>query len=178
MVVKGFGAFKRLAAEYLSAEGIGRCGLEGEIIVKPDAWYPLDAYLRALEKIKQEVAPMVLKESGQFVIEEAVMPPALTDILSSLKSLDETYHFNHTKDGVRMYDAATGRMEEGIGHYLFKQDGPKAGRIEASTPYPCEFDEGVTRGMARRFQPNASVTHDIRTCRNRGDASCTYVVRW
>jgi hypothetical protein len=178
VVVRGFGAFKRLAAEYLCAEGIGQVTLEGEIRVRPEDWYPLDAFLRAFERIKQEVAPMVLKEAGQYVLEEAVLPATVTDILSNLKSLDAAYHLNHAKQGEPMLDLASGRMEEGIGHYLFKQDGPRAARIECDTPYPCEFDEGVCRGAALRFQPNASVTHDTRGCRSRGDAACTYFVRW
>ncbi len=176
--VKGFGAFKLLAAEYLTAEGIGKLSPEGEIIVNPEDWYSLEAYLRAFEKIKSEVGPVVLKDTGSYVVEDAVLPPTVADITSGLQSLDVAYHLNHSKGGKPMFDLATGQMEEGIGHFHFKQEGPNMAFVRCDTPFPCEFDEGVCRGMARRFRPNANVTHDSKSCRNKGGASCTYVVKW
>ena len=178
VTVKGFGAFKLLAAQYLAAEGIGQLDTEGDIKVNPDDWFNLDAYLRAFEKIKREVAPTVLKDSGQYVIDEARLPPTVNDITSGLGSLDVAYHLNHMKGGKPMFDLTNGKMEEGIGHFLFKPEGANKALVICDTPYPCEFDEGVVKGMAKRFRPTASISHDPKSCRNRGGANCTYVVKW
>ncbi len=50
--------------------------------------------------------------------------------------------------------------------------------MECSTPYPCAFDEGIVTGLAQRFEPTATVAHDRKGCRKRGDPSCNYNVTW
>ncbi|QQR42779.1 hypothetical protein JKA73_27480 [Myxococcus xanthus] len=67
-----------------------------------------------------------------------------------------------------------------MGHCHFH---PVEGRDEArrvlDNPYPCRFDMGLVKGMAQRFAPEATLTHDTSAgCRQKGANSCTYLVLW
>jgi hypothetical protein len=79
-----------------------------------------------------------------------------------------------------MFDPVTGQMLEGIGHYVYQAvEGKKEIVMTCENPYPCRFDLGIIKGMAQRFEPTASITHDTtKGCRKKGAESCTYVVTW
>jgi hypothetical protein len=177
-VVKAFKTFSVLATEYLVAEGIGWIGEDGLIRANPDDYYNLNAFLRAFRRIGRDVGNSVLVDAGRAVVDEAVLPPQIRSTESALRLLDAAYHMNHMKNGRLMLDPLSRRMQEGIGHFLYLPEGPNQGSVVCDTPYPCEFDLGVIDGMAKRFEPDALVLHDGRSCRKRGDYSCSYHVSW
>ena len=50
-------------------------------------------------------------------------------------------------------------------------------------PYPCDFDKGIIKAVAKKFKPKDSVNiiveHDESApCRKKGADSCTYLVSW
>ncbi len=94
--------------------------------------------------------------------------------------LDAAYHRYHKKRGVLMFDEASGRMLEGIGHYTARWvPGEQKILARCENPYSCDFDHGVLIGYAARFNPRSRVTHDvIAPCRKNGSDSCTYVITW
>jgi hypothetical protein len=87
---------------------------------------------------------------------------------------------NHRKKGVPMFDATTGALLEGIGHYGCERVAGQGVILSTcNTPYPCAFDRGVLTAMARRFAPGAVVQQDDDLpCRHQGMDSCTYRVSW
>lgn len=175
--VKGFGPFSLLAAGYLTAEGIGREGPDGLIIDK-QGWYPLRAYVKAFDRIAQEVGKTVVLQVGRSVVGNTQFPPHIRTVEDVLNALDVAYHLNHRIRGKVMFDPATGQMEEGIGHFKAKQDGPKKFTVTVDTPYQCDFDQGVIEGMAQHFEPKAKVVHSPGSCRAKSGNHCVYTVAW
>jgi hypothetical protein len=99
-------------------------------------------------------------------------------VKSMMETMDEGYHLHHRKNGRPMWNAATGRIQEGIGHYKWKLRPDGAMEVESNNPYPCAFDKGMLFGGLRRLHAVGSVVHDdAQPCRKRGHPSCVYVVK-
>ena len=178
IVVDGFRGFTLLANQIMIAEGVGADDGEGNLVMPPGAWNNLRSYLKALRRIEQEFGSQVLRDSGQALPKHVILPPAITDIYSALGSLDVAYHMNHRKNGEMLFNPATGKMQEGIGHYRYEgKAGDTKLSITSDGPYPCGYDHGLVIGFAHRFKANAQVVHGP-TCRSKGAASCTYTVSW
>jgi hypothetical protein len=108
-----------------------------------------------------------------------VFPPGIQDAHGVLQLLDKIYHMNHARDGVVMFDAATGKQLDGIGHYLYEgRAGDREALMVCDNPYPCRFDLGLFQGFVARFEPGVKVTHEPGGCRAHGDAVCRYRARW
>jgi hypothetical protein len=178
-IVDAFKLFPSVALKRLVAAGIGT--MQGKnIVVERDAWYSQEKFLSAFENIALEVGPRALFQYGHHVPKHAPFPPTITDIHSAMASMDAAYHMNHRKGGVVMFDPATGKMLEGIGHYGYSPV-PKERRIISvcENPYPCDFDRGIITSLAARFEKASRVAHDdTAPCRRKGADSCTYVVSW
>lgn len=180
IVLDGFGSFSLLAYKILLDEGLGTTDRTGVVKFEPGAWYPLERWLHALERIGNEFGHLLLYQSGMTTPKNAVFPPTVTDIHSGLRCVDLAYHMNHATGGESMFNPGTGQMLEGIGHYGYSQAMNKnLITIDSTTPYPCDFDRGIITAMAQRFQPLATLTHDTsKPCRKNGGASCAYHVTW
>ncbi|HZI12657.1 MAG TPA: hypothetical protein VE153_19905 [Myxococcus sp.] len=178
LISAGFRGFTHLANQILSEEGMGADDGMGQLLLPQDSWPLLRRFLKGMQRIEKEVGSKVLMDAGQSVHRYVEMPPTIVDIYSALGSIDIAYHMSHRRNGKPMFDPATGQMEEGIGHYLFRGK-PGDARLEviSDAPYPCSFDRGIVQGMALRFKPTAIVTHGP-SCRTQGAASCTYAVMW
>ena len=179
-IVDAFKLFPSVALKRMVAFGIGTMSGKNNVTIERDAWYPLDKFLAAFESIATEVGSRGLFQYGQHLPKYAPFPPQINDVHSALASLDVAYHMNHRKAGKVMFDPATGRMLEGIGHYGYKPV-PNEKKIIAvcENPYPCEFDRGIITSLAARFEKMSRVTHDDKApCRKVGADSCTYVVTW
>ena len=108
-----------------------------------------------------------------------MVPPEVDSVERALSTLDVLFHLHHRVDGQVMFDPATGKMLEGIGHYSFQSDGNRRAFMICNNPYPSDFDRGIITGLARKLKPAAQVTQDeTQPSRKRGDDSCTYVVTW
>ena len=160
--------------------GVDTRDATGARSIEPQRWYPLPEYLVAYRKIDSLLGGRGLEKIGSMVPENVTFPESVSDVHSVLASCDVAYHLNHARDGQVMFDPGTGTMLEGIGHYRYAPTpGRSEGRMVAENPYPCRFDLGLMRGMARRFAPAATVTHDAEHgCRSKGAANCAYIVRW
>jgi hypothetical protein len=136
--------------------------------------------LLCFQQISKQLGDGLLTQIGLAIPRNAHFPEGIRDIHAAIKSVDVAYHMNHRKDGQPMFDPATGRMQEGIGHYGYEPvPGQRRIICLCETPYPCAFDQGILTAMARRFESSARVTHDdSKPCRRwRGDR-CTYVITW
>ncbi|NTX39664.1 hypothetical protein HUA78_35035 [Myxococcus sp. CA033] len=179
-IVEAIQSFSVLVNALLDVMKVQARGAGGERALDPSAWYPLEDYLLAYKKIDTLLGGRGLEKVGSMIPKNAVFPPDITDIHKALASIDVAFHMNHRKNGKDMFNPATGEMLEGIGHYAYTAiAGKNEGYVVCGNPYPCRFDQGLVKGMAQRFMPNATVTHDpAHGCRQKGGASCTFVVNW
>jgi hypothetical protein len=176
--LQAFGPFKTLASKLLLAEGVGRKAADGLITLELQSWYPLDAYLRAFERAAEQLGDAMLHQIGVSVMTNVQWPPAMKDFRSLAQFLDMGYHLHHRRNGLVMADPASGRISEGIGHYVGRMRGNGTAEFEIDVPYPCAFDKGILFGALRRLQIVGAITHDeTHPCRKRGDPSCLYVVK-
>jgi hypothetical protein len=105
----------------------------------------------------------------------------LDSIKPALASIDVAYHLNHRIGGRVLYDAASGATRDGIGHYAFRDEGPRAALVVCDNPYPCAFDRGIVQAVAERFcaaGDRVAVEHLLPGCRRTGDGACRYRVSW
>lgn len=179
VVLDSFQNFTYLASQIMLSEGIGEDDGTGLVTVNPEDWYPLENYLKALQRMTKEVGDQVVYQGGLAVPKHAKFPPTVQDIHAALGSVDVAYHMNHRKNGVPMFDPATGTMLEGIGHYHYQRVDARKITLVCANPYPCELDRGLITAMAKRFEPNSNVVHDrSKPCRKQGAESCTLLVTW
>lgn len=144
-----------------------------------ERWFPLDTWLTVLDLVFTQVGPNALFTLGTRIMANPKFPPWIRDIDSALDAINIAYHKSHRKNGVPMFDDATGQMLEGIGHYRSKRvAGQPRIDVLCDTPYLCEVDFGIVTGTARKFEPKARVAHGPGKCRHDGGAACTYVVTW
>lgn len=177
-IVDGFGEFKLLGSQFVLEEGIGRLTKDGEYELELDGWYPQDAFLRAFQRAST-VGALVLRDIGATIPRNAEFPQWVKDIHDGIRSIDIAYHMNHRLNGREMLDRETGAMTEGIGHYGYEPVGDRRIMSRCENPYPCSFDHGLLAAMARRFEPQATVTHDkAGPCRAKGGGSCRYEIVW
>jgi len=178
-IVSGFGSFSLLASQIILEERLGRDDGNGMAVFEPDAWYPLPAFLKALERIATEFGDYTLRSVGASVPKNSRFPDFIKDIHSALQSVDVAYHMNHAIHGEPLFSPATGQMREGIGHYGYKRvEGKNKIICEVSGPYLCAFDEGLLAAMAQRFEPTANLRHEPGACRKTGASACTYTITW
>ncbi|NMO21653.1 hypothetical protein HPC49_48560 [Pyxidicoccus fallax] len=179
-IVAAIKSFSVLVQELMTTMKVQTRDESGALTLDTNAWYPMDDYLPVYKKIDTLLGGRGLEKVGLYIPQNAVFPPHVKDIHGALASIDVAFHMNHRKDGKSMFDPATGTMQEGIGHFAYQ---PVAGKNEGimvcDNPYPCRLDQGIIKGMAQRFQPQAILAHDPhKGCRAKGDPSCTYVVTW
>jgi hypothetical protein len=172
-IVDGFGRVQPLSLRHLRD-----AGLPTKIIA--EEWYSQAKWLKAFESIAKVFGDNLLFHIGLKIPENAIFPPFVKDIDTAIQSIDIAYHLNHRKNGIIMFNEKTGNMLEGIGHYGYKRiPGENIIISECNNPYPDNFDLGIITCMAKRFMPNAAVTHDnSKPCRKNGADSCTYIITW
>jgi hypothetical protein len=71
---------------------------------------------------------------------------------------------------------------EKISRFGFIELGRNRAKLVCANPSPCEFDQRLIAHMAERSASTAHfarVTHDpTQPCRQKGGASCTYILSW
>jgi hypothetical protein len=170
--VAAFQVIKDMGVKILAKHGFGTA-------IKPDGWYSQQSWLDAFKEIHDTMGETTLYQIGRKIPESAKFPPNVTDAHSALAIIDVAFHMNHGKEGVALFDPATGKMQEGIGHYRYVMMGPHAAKIVCDNPYPDDFDRGIITAMAERFAKNVTVT--IATAggtRASGMKETTYDVTW
>jgi hypothetical protein len=150
-----------------SLKVLAKHGLED---IKPDCWYPQQAWLDAFYELAQGDFRATLDQVsiGMRIPEVATWPTDIKTVEDALFSIDEAYQMAH-------------RNGE-IGCYRVRIVGEREAELVCENPYPCNFDYGIIYNTARLFLPPHSgltVEHDdYAPCRMKGDESCTYHVRW
>jgi hypothetical protein len=136
--------------------------------VEASRWYPLSAMLSTYRTIIKEIGPSTMRAVGRKLPEHAKFPADITSMEMALRSVDTAYRMNHRGSG-------------DIGGYHCMSTGPRSVRMHCDNPYPCLLDEGLLQGLGERFRPSDAwvrIEHAPQSCRDRGDASCTYTISW
>ena len=127
--------YKAMAFEILAKNGIKD--------LKPNEWYPQQAWLDAFKSISETIGPFTLCIIGKKIPENAQWPPEINEIHAALSSIDIAYHMNHRIDDKILFNPETGEMSEGIGHYKYTITSETTGTMVCNNPYPCDFDRGI-----------------------------------
>jgi hypothetical protein len=159
-------ALARFSPSYQTAarEALADNGVESPVA---DEWYPQQAWLNTVETIAETLEPHLLDRLGEQIPEVARWPTGVSGVEAGLATIDEAYRQNH-------------RGGE-IGFYRFEEGGDRTGELTCKTPYPCLFDRGLIRAVARRYAPVESfvfVEERGDECRRDGADVCTYTVSW
>jgi len=176
--IVAFEKFPRLAHRILVQHGI--CVDDGKGGVSfVGEWFSLRDWLATLGSIKREIGPNALYKCGESIMANAAFPPDLRDVQAALASIDIAYHAMHRLGGRPTLDPKEATTLEGIGHYAVAQASLPDRRIEmiVDTPYDCTAEVGMVLGMAKRFEPRATISH-APGCRMEGAPRCTFVVEW
>ncbi|WP_226482453.1 4-vinyl reductase [Natrinema amylolyticum] len=133
--------------------------------IESDEWYPLEIPLAMLYDMRDEYGAVRMQNMGQNVPQHVEFPPELTEVDNALRAIDTAYHQNH-------------RGSE-IGFYEFQTEGSSEGVMTCENPYPCEFDKGLIRGVAKKFANNPVEVEEVGDqCRSDGDQCCEYRIKW
>lgn len=170
MLIEAVGSFSVLRETMLEVLGVPEVDVE--------MWFPQERVLRTYQKVESLLGGRGLERCGRLIAAKVALPPGISDAHTVLEKLDTTFHLNHRRDGVVMFDLATGEMLEGIGHYHYQRVGEREVVMTCDNPYPCRFDLGLVHGFAARFTPTVSVAHEPGACRIRGDTQCVYRATW
>ncbi|NMO15359.1 hypothetical protein HPC49_03275 [Pyxidicoccus fallax] len=178
-IADGFGAFRSIAAQYFLAEGVGSQNPDGTLKLDLGAWYPVEAELRVMRKVEQELGSLIIFNAGKKIPENAAFPPS-ADIHTGLAAIDIAYHMNHGKNGRPLFDPATGRKSNGIGSLAYRPSATgNGGVLTAHTFYPDEFIRGLIVAMAAKFKPQVRVQVDpSQPSISKGGETTTWLISW
>ncbi len=133
----------------------------------PDEWYPQQAWLNAFGVLAENLEPHLLDRIGEQIPDTADWPRGISSVEEGLRSINEAYHQNHRGGD--------------IGYYRFKKTDDRTGEVTCKNPYPCPFDRGIIRSVAREHSSVESFVFVEETgdeCRRDGGQMCTYTVHW
>ncbi|WP_436925451.1 hypothetical protein [Halosimplex amylolyticum] len=127
-------------------------------------WYPLSAYVDAIDAVHDFVGDHAVHALGQRIARAVAFPADVDGVPAALAALDEVYRDQHRGGDV--------------GGFAFRQIGDEDGRVECHTPYPCAFDRGVVEGVAVAHADGFVCVCEVGACRSEGADRCTYDVSW
>ncbi|WP_205596822.1 4-vinyl reductase [Halostella salina] len=131
----------------------------------PDEWYPLKVPLAMLYDMRDDYGESSMQNMGRHIPEHVEFPPDIEGVEEALRSVDQAYQHNH-----RGID---------IGSYEFEKVSENEGKMVCENPYPCEFDQGLLRGVAEQFTDSFVDVEEVGDeCRAEGGQRCTYRVTW
>ena len=163
VVEKALGKF----SESYQQQAVAALAEEGLVDPGEEDWFPQQAWLNAFETMTSNLEPHVLDRLGEQIPTVAEWPNNFASVPEGLASIDEAYQRNH-------------RGGE-IGFYRFEQLDETLGEVQCQNPYPCQFDRGVIRGVAKQYAPVDAFVFIEETgdaCRREGGDICTYTVHW
>ncbi|MBI5929632.1 MAG: hypothetical protein HY862_10010 [Chloroflexi bacterium] len=161
------GAVILAAIAHLKTDVVPLLDKYGIFDVRPDKWYPLQAFLDVLKAINDGwqlgSSTVDLMSIGMQIPDNALWPPEVTSVEAALNSIDVAYHINH-------------RGGE-IGHYQIETTEPHHIRMVCDNPYPSDFDYGIIYRTVKKFSPKGQIFQVQRAdspSRLKGDEVCVY----
>ncbi len=160
--VAAFGAYKT-RGEKIICEHLG----VDDLATADESKYTVQAYLAAMRELQKQFGQEFMRKLGERVSERSVFPPGIDSVQKVMEVFNIAYSMNHP-----------GVPPGAIGAYLWTATSDNGGVMTCDSPYPCAGDMGLVSGMARRFAPNATITHEPGSCRHEGGDRCKYQVAW
>jgi len=159
VIVGGMEVVQARALRILAENGIAP--------LRPDQWYPLANVLNAFKLIFEKIGPSTVRAIGRKVPETARFPPDIDSLEKGLRSVQVAYQMEHKPP---------------VGGYHYVAVDRRSAKMVCDNPYPCDLDLGLVEAICDRFRPKDAlwvrIEHDPKTCRRRGDTSCTYLITW
>lgn len=155
-MLAAMGPFRKRGEQLLAEQGIRN--------VTAEEWYPLEAYVRALETIGERMGPNTLFQIGKQIPDHVMLPPGIDTFEKVAASFEMAFDMNH-----RGGDA---------GKISYQMTGDRSVTIVTGTPYPTDFDKGVTQGFFHKLiSTRVNVVEDTSqpSKRNGGETS-TFLV--
>ena len=154
-MLAAMGPFRKRGEQILEEHGIRE--------VAPEGWYPLAAYVDALNAIGEKMGPNTLFQIGKQIPNHVPLPPGMDTFGKVLASFGIAFDMNHR--GFRP------------GAITFQTTSDRTAEITSGTPYPCDFDRGVIQGFFQKLlATRVNVTHDAGSCKKEGGQTCTHLV--
>ena len=164
-----FGMFPSLAQKYVAGF---RFAHDDSPAPQPGKGFiPLDAWLATFSQVLAEIGPNALFQVGQRVMSNPHFADGTNTLEAALRQIDIAYHKSHRKGGAAMFDPATGRMLEGIGHYTVAvRPGEKKDRdelrhalsVSAGARHHQQHRRAVRAARHRRPRRGLALSHDRR----------------
>ncbi len=151
---------KSLATPRIGEKYLAKHGIEN---VQEDGWYSQQSYFNAMKEFAEIIGMPALESIGGKIPDNAVMPE-FKDLFEVIEQWTNVYMTNHRGDNTS-YFKITDRSEN---HMV----------IETNNAYPCAFDRGLFRSVAKKFYPSAVIIEIGDKCRARGDDICQYKIDW
>jgi hypothetical protein len=120
------------------------CGVQD---LKPDGWYPVQAFSRFFDVVTAKVGNATLLMMGRNVANNTPLFPGTDSIEKCMASFDQ---------GFRMFFRGVG-PEEG---WKVEQTGTTSAKLVFTGLFPSSYIKGMTEGFCKKFRPNAVVKVD------------------
>ena len=140
-------------ADLLERHGLGH--------INADEWYPMRSFLGLVVEVGRNM-PTTLERAAEQVFATAAIPSSIDSFEAALAMLHPIYRFLHR-----------GRK---LGGWEHRPRGSGEHDLVATTPYPCAWERGLLRGLARRYEARISLSHTEGGCRDEGAAACHYLL--
>ncbi len=153
-----FPVIRAISADALCTALLRKHGLENP---QKGTFYPVNRYLGLLNDIDSKM-PTVLKGIGAYICVEVEFPPNM-NFEQILMVTDQAYLNGHR-----------GYHGDEIGHYRTEKKTDKEFIMTVDDPYPCNMDQGIISGYAKKFGVSITLDHLDGRCRSNGDPQCVY----
>ncbi len=154
---------KSQASPTLGQKYLSRYGFSDLSEIKEDGWYSQQTMFNIMKDIADSIGMTTLESIGGKVPDNAKMP-AWNNLEEVLDSWTDVYKHNHQGDNISYFKI----LDKGERHFI----------VETNNAYPCAFDIGLFRAIAKKFHPKAVVTENKEKCRRHGHDTCTYKIAW
>jgi hypothetical protein len=150
-----------------TAAGYSILAKNGITDIKPDEWYPMQAFCNFFEAIDTKVGAYII---GKTLGATVPLPPEANTVEKALSRLDVVYKTNYK--GVAWTEG-----------WRVQISGDKSAKLIFRGPFPDDFVRGVTEGFVRRFNRGAGGRVTVRIDaaaprRDRGESSTTLLASW
>ncbi len=160
--VEALGAYSATAYQILAENGITD--------VKPDEWYPMQAFCSFFEALDRRLGASVFYIVGKTVAVALPLPPEVNTVEKALSRFDLVYKTYYK--GVAWTEGWKVRIS-----------GDQSAQLVFRGPFPDDFVRGLTEGFIRRFAGGSTgritVKIDAAAPRlDRGENSTTLLASW
>ena len=136
--------------------------------LKPEEWYPQQAWLDVLKYIEDEMGAFIMYHIGLAIPERVPLPSGINTLDLMLQMWSQAYQMNHRNSKIE-------------GEYRILEHNKESCmyRIETYTPYPCDMDRGVLTTFVKNFTQWAEIKVDLtKPCKKFGEDTSEFILKY